>query len=132
MVDYSGGYPSMLGTNTTLFRLTGADLNSTLDQVLLKAFDFTKYVIDKIVFANASGAVSNATGALYTGVSKSGIPLTNASQSLTGLDSVNAVLNPALTSGGTGLISAPNVVLSLTVPEGTAKTADIFVMGVAG
>lgn len=134
MADQGVAYPppSMLGTNTTLFQITGANLNSTLDQALLKAFDFTKYVIDKIVFANASAPIINASGALYTGGSKSGIPLTASTQSLAGMDSVNAVVNPSLTAGATGLITDQTLFLSLTVPEGTPATADLFVMGIAG
>lgn len=133
MAEVAGGFPpSLLGTNTTLFRIVTADLNSTADQILTPLFAFSRYVIDKIVFADPSGPVTAATGALYTRTSKSGVPLTSSAQSLAGLDNTAAVLNPPLTAAATGVITDANVYLSLTTPEGSPKTCSAFVMGIAG
>ncbi len=121
----------LMGTSTTLFRGI-IDLNTTVDQALNKMLDFGAYVIDRIVVAKPSKVITTAKGGFYTQTSKSGVPVINSTQSYAGLSGTTAVINPAVSLDGTGIITDPTLYVSLTTPEGSAATAEVFVMGVAG
>lgn len=134
MAEVSGGFPvpsaPLAGTYMTLFTLPLANFNSALDQALLKAWDFTVYVIKEVLVTSPSGPIANARGGIYTGASKSGVPVIAATQSYTALSSSTDTLNPLLNNGATATLSAP-LYLSLTTPEGSAATASISIMGLA-
>lgn len=135
MAEVSGGFPvpsaPLAGTYMTLFKLPLANFNSALDQALLKAWDFSVYVIKEVLITNATGPIANARGGIYTGTSKSGVPIVPATQSYTALASSVDTLNPLLNNGATATLSTP-LYLSLTTPEGSAVNADVTVMGLAG
>ena len=59
---------SPLLINRQLFSLTGANLNTTADQALTKAFTFTNHIIDRILITNASAdlTLGLAAGGFYT------------------------------------------------------------------
>lgn len=118
------------GTYMTLFKLPAANFNSALDQALLKMWDFSVYVIKEILVTNASGPISNARGGIYTGASKSGVPIVAATQSYTAIAGPTDTLNPLLNNGSTATFSAP-LYLSLTTPDGAPCTASVSIMGLA-
>lgn len=122
---------SLVGSNTTLFRLTGANMNSTADQQFTKAFAFTNFVVDKIIATNASGAIALATGGVYTAPAKAGTAIVAAAQSWAGLTTTTKVANPAVTAAGQDLQAATALYLSLTTAMGSAGTCDISIMGIA-
>ncbi len=127
-----GGTAGRLGNITTIYSLSGANLNSTADQQLTKLFNFTRFIIREILVTNASGAILLATGGIYTDVSKGGSAVVSAAQSWTGLTSTTKVITLALTTAGGALMTTTNLYLSLTTPQGSAGTADVYVMGIAG
>lgn len=126
-------YPpsSMLGTNRLLWQLTGANMNVTTDQVLMQMFPFTKFIIDRIMVTNASGAIITAAGGFYSGAGKTGTTVVAAAQTWAGLTSSVKVVIPTLTVTGQELLTASSLFFALTTPMGSAGTVDIYCMGVA-
>lgn len=120
-----------VGSYTRLFSLSGGDLNSTADQAFRQMFAFNSYNIEKIVAVNASGAITLATGGIYTDVAKGGVALVAAAQSWAILTSSTKVANPTLTAAALNLLTATSLYLSLTTPMGSAGTCDIHIMGQA-
>lgn len=129
-VAYPPGAP-MLGTYTTLFRLVGADMNTTADQRLIKPLAFSRSIIEKIVITNASGPLTGAIGGFYTGAAKTGTVLVLATQAYSAMNTTTKVLNPSLTAAATEFRADSDVFFSLTTPLGSAGTADIYFMGFA-
>ena len=131
---YNNGIPDgsfMLGDNRVIFRLMNADLNSTADQIFIPAFTFTTFIIREILVTQASGAISLATGGIYTAASKGGTAIVSAAQSWSGLTSSVKTVTPTL--GGTATdLRTGSLYLSLTAAMGSAGTANFFIMGVAG
>lgn len=122
----------LYGTSTTLFRLIGANMNTTDDQQFAQVFPFTRYLIDRFVVANASVALETAEGGVYSAGGKNGAQLVPAMQNYSGLESPDKVIYPLLATDGQGLMTDLSIYLSLTVPEGEAATCDIYLMGAAG
>lgn len=124
----SSFYGTPFGSITTLYRLTGADMNSTADQALTKLHNYSAFIIVRFNAVNASISLTTAQGGFYTGAAKSGITLVAATQAYTALSSSGAGL--ALTPGSAGqgrLIADP--ILSLTTGQGAAATADFYIIG---
>lgn len=130
LVSASPGAPN-LGTYTTLFRLIGADMNSTTDQALVPAMNFSKYIPILVLATNASTAILLSTGGIYTGASKGGTAIVAAAQAWTGLTSTTKVIYPSVAVAGQALFTG-GLFLSLTAAMGAPGTADIYVMGIAG
>lgn len=118
------------GTYVTLFRLVGADMNSTADQAFTKMFEFSRFIPLQIIATNASTPILLSTGGIYTATAKGGIAVVAASQAWTGLTSTTKAVIPAISQAGLGLLTT-NLYLSLTTPMGSAATCDMSVMGVA-
>jgi hypothetical protein len=126
----TSGKAASAGSYTTLFRLSAANLNSALDQALIKTWDFSVYVIKEVLITNASAAVLNAKGGIYTAPSKGGVAVVAADTSFASLSTPTDTLNPVLNNGSTSQLTGP-LYLSLTTAEGSAVTADVSVMGLA-
>lgn len=122
----------ILGTLTQLFVLSGANMNTTADQVFVQQFQFSKYVVSFVVAANPSISLTAAAGGIYTGASKGGSAIILASQVYSGLKTASDAINPQVATAGQQLLSQSGVYLSLTTPQGAAATADLFIMGIAG
>lgn len=122
--------PSQLGVYTTLFRLIGADMNSTADQVFVPAFAFSVYSIREINAVNASAPIT-AVGGIYAGAGKTGVQIVTEDHSWALLSAADKMDTPSLDSAANDTRSAAPR-LSLTTPQGSAATADYFIMGVAG
>jgi len=114
-----------------LYRIVGANMNSTADQAFAKLHNHTAWCLLNYYAVNPSISLTTAVGGIYTGASKSGITMVAASQAWSGLNATGAglVLTPA-TPLGRGRITA-DPILSLTTPQGAAATCDIYVMGFA-
>jgi hypothetical protein len=114
---------------TFLGKLAGVDMNSTADQAIsIRLVGATNYIIEKILVTNASASLSLAAGGIYTAASKGGTAIVAAGQvysALTGSTKVVSLTLAVLTD----VLSASTVYLSLTVAQGTAATADIYVFG---
>lgn len=121
-----------LGSITTLWRLPGANMNTTADQAFIAAFSFTRFIITQIIATNASGAITVAAGGIYTGAGKTGVIVVAAAQSWAGLTSTTKAATPTLTTAGQELLTATSLYLSLTAGMGSPGTADFYIMGLAG
>lgn len=127
-----GGAPApAIKTSRVLFSLIGADMNSTADQALTKEFDFSAFVIDKIIVTNASASLTTAIGGIYGSAAKAAPILVAASQAYVALTASDGVLNPSLASAALRRMTGSTVFLSLTTAQGASATADIYVLGTA-
>lgn len=125
-------FAPLMGTLTQLFVLNGANMNATADQAFAQLFPFSKYVVDFVVVTNASASLTTSSGGIYTAASKGGTAIIPSSQVYSGLQSAQDRIDPTPTIAGQQLLSQSGVYLSLTTPQGSAATADLFIMGVAG
>lgn len=123
--------PPAVDFNTfrVLYRLIGANMNSTADQPFEKLHGFSAYTLQFFRALNASINMTTAAGGIYTGAAKSGIVLVANTQVYTTL--TTPAKGQALTvvaADSTGRLTA-DPILSLTTPQGAAATLDIYVMG---
>ncbi len=125
----AGAGAPQLGTYTVLWQLTGANMNTTADQALTKAFPFTNFTIEEILTTNASTSLTTAVGGIYTAASKGGSSVINAAQVYSALSTSLIVLRPTVLT--VDLLSSAALYLSLTVSQGGAATADFRVFGYA-
>lgn len=123
---YNPTSPAM-GVNRVLWTLIGADMTLTTDQALAKAFGFTNYIIDRIIVNNASLSLAAAVGGIYTAASKGGTAVVGSGQVYSALTGATPTL--ALTLADTSLRTGASLILSLTVPQLLAATADFRVIG---
>lgn len=109
--------------------LKGANMNSTADQpiAIILPPNTTTYVIDKIIVTNASLSLTLAAGGFYTAASKGGTAIVAAAQVYSALTGAAKVLNPTLAV--TDKRTETTLFFALTVAQGAAATADIYVIG---
>lgn len=119
---------SLSGDSRVLFRLIGANMNVTADQSPVKLFSFNEYTIDRIIVTNASISLTTAAGGVYSAASKGGTAIVAAAQAYAALTTSAAVL--ALTIANTNK-RTETPILSLTTGQGSAATADVYLIGVA-
>jgi hypothetical protein len=114
--------------NTLLGVLKGANFNSVADQPI--SIPFAKYVIRRIVVVNASASLTLAAGGFYTGAGKTGTVIVAAAQLYTALTVATKFLDLSLAAIiGTDILTANPVYLSLTLAQGAAATADVYLFG---
>lgn len=111
-----------------LFKLIGADMNSTSDQAFTKVGTFTSFaVIANPQCVNASTSLTTAVGGIYPTTGKGGNPLVAASQTYTAQTAANKITSVAIANRETDVA---NYYLSLSTPQGAAATADFYIFGV--
>lgn len=109
--------------------LIGADMNTIVDQAITLVGS-TKYVIRRIIVANASINLTTAAGGIYTGVGKTGTIIVAAAQVYTALTASGKYLDLTLEAVvGTDLFTAATIYLSLTTAQGAPASADYFLFG---
>lgn len=123
------GGTTLTGVQRVLWTLPAANLNVTTDQAMLQSFTFATYTIEKIIVTSLTGTVTLAAGGFYTGAGKSGITLVAAGQAYSGLTGATSVVNPTLASSALQL--SQTLYFSLSVANGSAATANIFITGFA-
>jgi len=111
-----------------LAKLIGANFNVTTDQTfpLLGA---SKYALTSIVVTNASVSLTLAAGGFYTGAGKTGTIVVAAAQVYSALTGATVVLNPTIAAAGSTLLLTVPLIFALTIGQGSAATADIYVFG---
>jgi hypothetical protein len=113
---------SMLGS------LKGANFNSTADQAI--PIGAPKYIIRKIVVVNASTSLTLAAGGIYTAASKGGTAIVSAVQLYSALTASTKFIDLTLAGIlGTDVRTESTLYLSLTTAQGSAATADVFIIG---
>jgi hypothetical protein len=113
-----------------LFKLVGANLQSTSDQTFAKLYSGTSYAITSIIARQRSGAASVAcAGGIYDAAAKGGNAIIAAAQSWVTLASGVIVSGTLATLVQTTLLTNTPI-LSLTTGSTAACTADFFIFGV--
>lgn len=122
-----GGDPTIYATpgRVLLGSLLGANLAVTTDQAIVIR-EWPQYIVTDIILTNASADPVAASGGVYSTTGKAGRVLA-ANQSLAALDDDSVAL--PLTMGVLRRLTGPAVYLSLTVANGVACTADVYVFG---
>lgn len=117
-----------------LFRLIGANMNSTADQVFTKVGTFNSYLVSigGGAFArvtNASVNLTTAAGGVYDTAAKGGNALVASGATYATLTGATLGANLTATSAALGVLTATPI-LSLTTGQGSAATADFYIYGV--
>ena len=99
-------------------------------QVFVPAFAFTQYSIRELNAVNATAPVT-AVGGIYSGAGKTGTQIVPADHSWALLSAPDKMDTPSLDPDANDTRTAAPV-LSLTTPQGSPATADMYIMGVAG
>ena len=119
-----------IGQEQVLFRLRNANMNVTTDQEFERLGIYSSYLITAIRCANASTSLTTAAGGIYSAASKGGDTLVAAAQAYSTLTGSTLGLDLTLAAVARGVrTGAP--ILSLTTAQGTAATADFYVLGLA-
>jgi len=124
-------YAPVTRTLTTLFYLDNANFNTTVDQAMQQAFQFTKCTLQFVSINGATIPLTTAKGGIYTAPSKGGTVILPATQSYAGLSSATDVINPPIMISGQQIMTPSVVYFSLTTPQGATATANISLMGLA-
>lgn len=115
-------------SNVTLGKITGANFNSTSDQPITVSAG--KYIVTKFVVTNASTSLTLAAGGIYTAASKGGTAVVAAAQVYSALTVASKFLNLTLDGVlGTDVRTEGTLYLSLTLAQGSAATADVYLIG---
>lgn len=121
-VLYSGIYSGTLGF------LSGANFNTTADQPI--TINSAGYIVRKIIVANASANLTLAAGGFYTAAAKGGSAVVLAIQTYTALSAATKFLDLTLTAIlGSDYQTAGTLFLSLTTGQGSAATANVYIIG---
>lgn len=109
-----------------LGKLLGANMNTTTDQAI--ALGYGHAIVTDIVVTNASLSLTLATGGCYTGAGKTGTIIVAAAQAYSALTAAGLALKLVMAVPVRVLTS--QIFFALTVAQGTAATADIYVLGI--
>lgn len=114
-----------------LFKLSGANMQSTSDQVFTPiAYSGSNYAVTNIIARQRTGGASvTCAGGIYDTASKGGNALVSAAQSWVTLASGIMVTATLAALTGTTLLSNTPI-LSLTTGSTAACTADFYIFGV--
>lgn len=131
IVDGSGNLGQELLSTikyTCLGRLVGANMNSTADQAI--TINASQYVIKEILVMNASTNLTTAVGGFYGAAGKATAIVAN-TQVYTALSGASKYVDLTLgTLLGTDIRTESTLYLSLTIAQGGAATADIYILGI--
>lgn len=119
-----------LSTEVMIAKLIGANFNVTTDQLFSACWPLTsvKWGISKVLVTNCSASITTAVGGIYSAASKGGTPIVAAAQAYTGTG-VNSLQSLTIAAAGAASVWAIDPYLSLTTPEGSAATADVYIIG---
>jgi hypothetical protein len=118
--------PQLKQLGLFLGRLIGADFNTTADQAI--PIGAGLYVPRRIIVTNPSTSLTLAAGGIYTGAGKTGTIVVPAAQVYSALTGATKFLDLTLNSL-TDVLSASQLLLSLTVAQGAAATGDVYLFG---
>lgn len=114
------------GSYRLLGQLRNANMNITSDQVIPMIIG--KYIIEKIIVANPSVSLSVAAGGIYTTTSKGGTVIVSGDQLYSGLTGSTKYISLSIFTNA-DYVATASLYFSLTTPQGSAATADIFIYG---
>ncbi|MCC6752058.1 MAG: hypothetical protein IT371_30680 [Deltaproteobacteria bacterium] len=118
-------------SDPSLFVFRNVDFNSTADQPLY--LNASRFIVRRVVAANATVSLTTAAGGIYTGAGKTGTAIVPAAQTYAALTASNKFLDLTLdASTGTDVFTLPAGTpwyFSLTTPQGVAATGDVYIWG---
>lgn len=120
---------SALGIEQVLFKKLEANFNVSTDQALDKSWDFGDYMITEIRVNNASVSLTTAAGGFYTGAGKTGVVAVANNQAYTALTGATLGMSATIAAAGKAVLT-DDLILALTTPQGSAATADVYVIGI--
>lgn len=120
---------SALGISQVLFSLAAGDMNITTDQLFVRSWEFTDYLIEEIRCNDASISLTTAAGGIYQAASKAGNALVASGQVYSALDANTKGIALTLTAFALDKLSATPI-LSLTTGQGAAATAAFRIIGI--
>lgn len=119
------------GQQEVLCSIRTANMNTTADQACVIPAVITAWAPTAIWCTNASTSLTTAAGGWYPAVSKGGTPLVAAIQVYTALSAGTIILPLTLAANiATTRYTISTVYLALTTGQGSAATADCYVIGV--
>lgn len=114
------------GNRSRVLKFPSMNFNSTSDQAMT-GFP-SRYQVTKILVENASANLTTAAGGIYTSTAKGGSPIVIAATVYTALTTAAKFLSAALAGTSlTDILTGATLYLSLTLGQGSAATADIWV-----
>lgn len=117
-----------LGDSRVIGYVIGANMNVTTDQAIAIAQPSTRYVIQAIWVTNCSANLTTAAGGVYPTTAKGGTAIVAAGQVYSALTAATILL-PLTIAAGNVIYNQAIVYLSLTTPQGSAATCDVYVIG---
>lgn len=134
------GGPISISQKNVLSSARSVSFNTTNDTPIPIPLRVTAFWLVGILVTNASASLTTAVGGFYPLPAKAGVPIVAANQSYSLLTNSSLLLFPTLTSFGQNTrFSAANlgniagyldIWFSLTTPQGSPATADIYLLGV--
>lgn len=122
-----------------LAAISGADFNSTADQIIQFPNTITAFNISAILITNASLSLTTAVGGFYPTTAKGGTAIVANTQVYSSLTTAAKLLSATLAANAaTTRYSSSNVdnidgylsiYLSLTTAQAVAATADVYIIG---
>lgn len=121
-------YPPLV--TRVLWKLIGADMNTTDDQAFTKVGSFNDWTAPNgaVQVIARTGPPTSAAGGIYSAAAKGGTVMMAASTNYSTMASVNTRMTVNLSTGN--LVNLSALFLSLTTPHGSAATADFFIIGI--
>lgn len=108
--------------------LRSANMNTTGDQVI--PIYVSKYIPRRIVVVNASLSLTTAVGGIYTAAAKGGTVVVANTQVYTALTAGTKFVDLTLAAGPIAdILTANPLYFALTIAQGAAATADVYVFG---
>lgn len=131
MMKGTAGYTPILSAQQALFVLRSANMTLTTDQVFVKLFPGSKYIITGVYAKLISGAFGvSCLGGIYDTASKGGNALVAATQTWATLTGVGTAQTATLASIALTVVSTATPILSLTTGNTGALSCDLFIFGV--
>ena len=123
-------YVRGLGGQFMVFKLIGANFNSTADQAMTAVGTLpSKWRAANVIVTNASINLTTAAGGVYSAASKAGTAVVAAAQTYTACTTstkfTSASINGSLADIFNG---STQLYLSLTTGQGATATADVYVI----
>lgn len=117
-----------------LFKLIGANMNSTADQQFTKVGNFTSWTVaagGTYRLVNPSVSLTTAAGGVYSAASKGGDQLVANTQTYANASTVGTSSQQMTASALGGGVRTETPYLSLTTAQGATATADLYIFGIA-
>jgi hypothetical protein len=117
------------GNANVIGSLRAANFNTTADQAIAIRSTITAWLTTSIIVTNCVGPSFSAVGGIYPLANKGGTPLVAASQTYV-VGSNNFLTLTFNGSTAVNRYTSSAVYLSLTTPQGSAVTCDVYLLGV--